>query len=97
MERHTAPETVDRLTLGMSGRWRVTDAEGTEHIFDLDEDRYSRNPLIGGAVPMPGDGEPLGIWAVRVWPVVGGQAAVLLGSGRVRRETAAVVRIERVM
>ena len=89
-------QTVNALTLGMGGKWRVTDAEGTEHIFDLDEDRYSRNPVAGGARSMPGDGEPLGIWAVEVWPEVGGTAVVLLGVGRVRRETAEVVRIERV-
>lgn len=65
--KHTVPE----LTPDMSGRWLVR-AQGSMHIWDLDEMSYIRLPgphSLSG--PFKFDGAPQIIRGVDRWPAVG--------------------------
>lgn len=63
------PETVTALYEGMTGRWWVR-TQGSEHLFDLDRQEYTRHQL-DGLNAMAHDGKIVQLSHVHRWPVVG--------------------------
>lgn len=59
-----------------TGRWLVTTARGSRHVWDLDAWTYQRLPHADASFSAPQDGQVLSITRVERWPAVGGTSLV---------------------
>ena len=66
-----AREPGQRLGTGDTGRWLVTTARGTRHVWDLDAMTYQRLPAAAASFRLPLDGPVVPITRVDEWPQVG--------------------------
>ena len=70
-----APRTaVHRLGPGDTGRWLVTTARGSQHLWDLDAMTYLRLPRPDSGCVSLVDERPERITRVEAWPEVGGRS-----------------------